>query len=321
MNEKTIYLETVEPVEIFGVNNINLDRIKGYFPKLKVIARGNELKVVGPEEEIKSFEQSFKLILDYYLTYNRLQEDDIEQLLFDPSHQLSAANGDFKEPLVFGNSGKPIFARTVNQVRLVKEYSKNDLLLAVGPAGTGKTYTAIALAVRALRNKQVKRIVLTRPAVEAGEHLGFLPGDLKEKLDPYLQPLYDALNDMIPSKKLANNIEDGSIHIAPLAFMRGRTLENAFVILDEGQNATVNQLKMFLTRMGHSSKFIVTGDITQIDLPYRRDSGLLQAMRILKNIDGISTVEFDTRDIVRHRLVKHIVDAYEKSEDNDRRDK
>jgi len=317
VNEKTIYLESVEPVEIFGANNVNLNKIKGYFPKLKFIARGNELKVVGPDEEITSFEQSFQMILDYYLSYNRLQSEDIEQLLFDPSHQLSAANGDFKEPLVFGNSGKPIFARTVNQVRLVKEYDKNDLLLAVGPAGTGKTYTAIALAVRALRNKQVRRIVLTRPAVEAGEHLGFLPGDLKEKLDPYLQPLYDALNDMIPSKKLANNIEDGSIHIAPLAFMRGRTLENAFVILDEGQNATVNQLKMFLTRMGHGSKFIVTGDITQIDLPYRRDSGLLQAMRILKNIDGIATVNFDARDIVRHRLVKHIVDAYEKTENED----
>jgi phosphate starvation-inducible PhoH-like protein len=317
MNEKTIYLESVEPVDIFGANNVNLNRMKGYFPKLKFIARGNELKVVGPEEEIRSFEQSFQMIMEYYLTYNRLQVEDIEQLLFDPSHQLSAANGDFKEPLVFGNSGKPIFARTVNQVNLVKEYTKNDLLLAIGPAGTGKTYTAIALAVRALRNKQVRRIVLTRPAVEAGEHLGFLPGDLKEKLDPYLQPLYDALNDMIPSKKLANNIEDGSIHIAPLAFMRGRTLENAFVILDEGQNATVKQLKMFLTRMGHGSKFIVTGDITQIDLPYRRDSGLLQAMRILKNIDGVATVNFDARDIVRHPLVKHIVDAYENSNDEE----
>lgn len=320
MNEKIIYLESVEPVELFGVKNSNLDRIKGFFPKLKFIARGNELKVVGVEEEIIEFEKSFKMILDYYKTYNRLQEEDIEQLLFDPSHQLSAANGDFKDPLVFGNTGKPIFARTVNQVKLVKEYADNDLLLAVGPAGTGKTYTAIALAVRSLRTRQVKRIVLTRPAVEAGEHLGFLPGDLKEKLDPYLQPLYDALNDMIPSKKLANNIEDGSIHIAPLAFMRGRTLENAFVILDEGQNATVNQLKMFLTRMGHGSKFVVTGDITQIDLPYRKDSGLLQAMRILKDIEGISIVEFDCRDIVRHRLVKHIVNAYDNSKDNDKKE-
>lgn len=319
MNEKIIYLESVEPVEIFGVNNANLDRIRGFYPKLKFIARGNELKVVGSEEEIMEFEKSFKMIMDYYQTYNRLQEEDIEQLLLDPSHRMSATNGDSKEPLVFGNSGKPIFARTVNQVRLVKEYAKNDLLLAVGPAGTGKTYTAIALAVRALRNKEVRRIVLTRPAVEAGEHLGFLPGDLKEKLDPYLQPLYDALNDMIPSKKLANNIEDGSIHIAPLAFMRGRTLENAFVILDEGQNATVNQFKMFLTRMGHGSKFVVTGDITQIDLPHRRDSGLLQAMRILKNIGGISLVEFDTRDIVRHRLVKHIVNAYDNSENNEQK--
>jgi len=319
VNEKIIYLESVEPVELFGVKNSNLDRIKGFFPKLKFIARGNELKVVGVEEEIIEFEKSFKMILDYYKTYNRLQEEDIEQLLFDPSHQLSAANGDFKDPLVFGNTGKPIFARTVNQVKLVKEYANNDLLLAVGPAGTGKTYTAIALAVRALRTRQVKRIVLTRPAVEAGEHLGFLPGDLKEKLDPYLQPLYDALNDMISSKKLANNIEDGSIHIAPLAFMRGRTLENAFVILDEGQNATISQLKMFLTRMGHGSKFVVTGDITQIDLPYRKDSGLLQAMRILKDIEGISIVEFDARDIVRHRLVKHIVNAYDNSKDNNKK--
>jgi len=320
VNEKIIYLESIDPVELFGVNNVNLDRIRGFFPKLKFIARGNELKVIGAEEEIVDFEKSFGVIMDFYLNYNRLEKEDLEQLLFDPSHRLLASNGDFKEPLVYGSTGKPIFARTVNQVRLVKEYTNNDLLMAVGPAGTGKTYTAIALAVRALRNKQVKRIVLTRPAVEAGEHLGFLPGDLKEKLDPYLQPLYDALNDMIPSRKLASNIEDGTIHIAPLAFMRGRTLENAFVILDEGQNTTVNQIKMFLTRMGQGSKFIVTGDITQIDLPFRRDSGLLQAMRILKNIEGISLVEFDERDIVRHRLVKQIVKAYNISE-NDEKEK
>lgn len=307
-------MEAVDPVGLYGVNNTNLDKIKTFFPKLKIIARGNELKAVGDPEEIKRFEEKFQILLDYFVKVNHLPEGEIEQLLFDPLHQVSASNGDFQEPLIYGNSGKPISARTVNQVHLVKEYMRNDLLLAVGPAGTGKTYTAIALAVRALRNNEVKRIILTRPAVEAGEHLGFLPGDLKEKLDPYLQPLYDALHDMIPSKKLANSIEDGTIHIAPLAFMRGRTLENAFVILDEGQNATVNQIKMFLTRMGHNSKFIVTGDITQIDLPNKRDSGLVQAMHILHDIEGISVVRFDARDIVRHRLVKHIVDAYSKKD-------
>lgn len=307
-------MEAVDPVELYGINNANLDKIKALFPKLKIIARGNELKAVGDSEEIKRFEEKFTILLDYFLKVNYLQEGEIEQLLFDPMHQISASNGDFQQPLIYGNSGKPIYARTVNQVKLVKDYLKNDLLLAIGPAGTGKTYTAIALAVRALRNKEVRRIILTRPAVEAGEHLGFLPGDLKEKLDPYLQPLYDALHDMIPLKKLANNIEEGTIHIAPLAFMRGRTLENAFVILDEGQNATVNQLKMFLTRMGHNSKFIVTGDITQIDLPNKRDSGLVQAMNLLQGIEGISVVEFDERDIVRHRLVKHIVDAYNKKD-------
>ena len=242
---------------------------------------------------------------------NRLDEQDIEKYFFDPEHMKSASKGDFEQVIVFGTSGKPVRARTVNQLQLVNDYSTNDLIIADGPAGTGKTYTSIALAVRALKNREVKKIVLTRPAVEAGERLGFLPGDMKEKLDPYLQPLYDALHDMIPFKRLETWIEDGTVQIAPLAFMRGRTLENAFVILDEAQNATISQLKMFLTRMGVSSKFIMTGDTTQIDLPRKNESGLLQAMRILGNIEGISIIKFDERDIVRHKLVKRIVRAYE----------
>ncbi len=314
MTEKIIYLDGIDPVNLYGVKNKHLDKIKGFFPKLKIVARGNELKVIGKEEEINDFEIKINILVDYYHKYNLIHEEDIEQLLFDTSHQISVSNGDFKEPIIYGNTGKPIYARTVNQVSLVKEYQTNDILLAFGPAGTGKTYTAIALAVRALKNKEVRRIVLTRPAVEAGEHLGFLPGDVKEKLDPYLQPLYDALRDMIPVKKLALYLEDGTIQIAPLAYMRGRTLENAFVILDEAQNTTINQLKMFLTRMGQNSKFVVTGDITQIDLPSINDSGLWQAIRILDNIEGIAIIEFDIRDIVRHKLVKDIVKAYEKKE-------
>jgi len=314
MTEKIIYLDGIDPVNIYGVKNKHLDKIKGFFPKLKIVARANELKVIGKEEEITDFELKINVLVDYYHKYNLIHEEDIEQLLFDTSHQISASNGDFKEPIIYGNTGKPIYARTVNQVSLIKEYQTNDILLAFGPAGTGKTYTAIALAVRALKNKEVRRIVLTRPAVEAGEHLGFLPGDVKEKLDPYLQPLYDALRAMIPVRKLALYLEDGTIQIAPLAYMRGRTLENAFVILDEAQNTTINQLKMFLTRMGQNSKFVVTGDITQIDLPNINDSGLWQATRILDNIEGIAIIEFDIRDIVRHKLVKDIVKAYEKEE-------
>ncbi len=314
MTEKIIYLDGIDPVNIYGVKNKHLDKIKGFFPKLKIVARGNELKVIGKEEEITDFELKINVLVDYYHKYNLIHEEDIEQLLFDTSHQISASNGDFKEPIIYGNTGKPIYTRTVNQVSFVKEYQTNDILLAFGPAGTGKTYTAIALAVRALKNKEVRRIVLTRPAVEAGEHLGFLPGDVKEKLDPYLQPLYDALRAMIPVRKLALYLEDGTIQIAPLAYMRGRTLENAFVILDEAQNTTMNQLKMFLTRMGQNSKFVVTGDITQIDLPSINDSGLWQATRILDNIEGIAIIEFDIRDIVRHKLVKDIVKAYEKKE-------
>ncbi len=316
MTEIIIFLEDIDPVIFYGANNSLLDKIRGFFPKIKLIARGNELKCVGEEAEITLFAEKFNELIEYYQKYHRLDEDDIEKYLFDPGHMKSASNGEFEQVIVFGTSGKPIRARTVNQVTLVNDYRTNDLIIAEGPAGTGKTYTSIALAVRALREREVKKIILARPAVEAGERLGFLPGDMKEKLDPYLQPLYDALHDMIPFKKLETWLEDGTVQIAPLAFMRGRTLENAFVILDEAQNATISQLKMFLTRMGVSSKFIMTGDTTQIDLPKRSESGLLQAMRILAGIEGISIIRFDERDIVRHKLVKRIVKAYEQDEND-----
>jgi phosphate starvation-inducible protein PhoH and related proteins len=323
MTERVILLEEIDPVVMFGPNNRLLEQIQGYFPKIKLIARGSEIKCMGEADEIAVFADKISELLDYYRHYNRLDENDLERLLLDDDHMRTASNGDFEDALVFGTSGRPVRARTVNQLQLVKEYSASDLIIAEGPAGTGKTYTAIALAVRALRNHEVKKIVLTRPAVEAGERLGFLPGDMKDKLDPYLQPLYDALHDMIPSRKLEQWIEDGTVQIAPLAFMRGRTLENSFVILDEAQNATVSQLKMFLTRMGVSSKFILTGDTTQIDLPRRSDSGLLQAIRLLTEIEGVSIIRFDERDIVRHRLVKHIVRAYdteEKSQNEERKE-
>lgn len=314
MPERKIYLEEVDPQSFFGINNKLIDRIRSYFPKIKVVARGSELICKGEEEELNLFEEGINSLLEYYRKYNHLAEEDVERLLMDPEHREKSRNGDFDEVLVYGTSGKAIKARTTNQLRLVQEYRRNDLLIAEGPAGTGKTYTAIALAVRAFKNREIKRIILTRPAVEAGEHLGFLPGDLKEKLDPYLQPLYDALHDMIPHKKLDSMLEDGTVQIAPLAFMRGRTLENAFVILDEAQNATINQLKMFLTRMGASSKFIMTGDNSQIDLHKKQQSGLVQAIRILDNIEGIAHIRFDERDIVRHKLVKDIVRAYDAEE-------
>lgn len=307
-------LEEIDPVVMLGPNNRLLDQIQGYFPKIRLIARGNEIKVIGEADEVALFAGKMEELIEYYRHYNRIGDGDLERLLLNSEHMRSATNGEFEDALVFGTSGKPVRARTVNQLLLVKEYGISDLIIAEGPAGTGKTYTAIALAVRALKNHEVKKIVLTRPAVEAGERLGFLPGDMRDKLDPYLQPLYDALNDMIPVRKLEQWIEDGTVQIAPLAFMRGRTLENCFVILDEAQNATVSQLKMFLTRMGVSSKFILTGDTTQIDLPRRSESGLLQAIRLLDGIDGISVIRFDERDIVRHRLVKHIVRAYDTEE-------
>ncbi len=316
MTERVITLEEIDPVVMLGPNNRLLDQIRSYFPKIKLIARGNEIKCIGEVDEVALFAGKMTELIDYYRHFNRLEDGDLERLLLDDEHMRSATNGEFEDALVFGTSGKPVRARTVNQLQLVKEYALSDLIIAEGPAGTGKTYTAIALAVRALKNHEVKRIVLTRPAVEAGERLGFLPGDMREKLDPYLQPLYDALNDMIPVRKLEQWIEDGTVQIAPLAYMRGRTLENCIVILDEAQNATVSQLKMFLTRMGVSSKFILTGDTTQIDLPRRSESGLLQAIRLLTGIEGISVIRFDERDIVRHRLVKHIVRAYETDEKN-----
>jgi phosphate starvation-inducible PhoH-like protein len=314
MTEIVIFLEDIDPVVFFGTNNSLLDKIRSFFPKIKIMARGNEIKCMGEETEITIFADKFNELIEYYRKYHRLDEQDIEKYLFDAEHMKSASNGEFEQVIIFGTSGKPVRARTVNQLVLVNDYKTNDLIIAEGPAGTGKTYTSIALAVKALKDREVKKIILTRPAVEAGERLGFLPGDMKEKLDPYLQPLYDALHDMLPFKKLETWLEDGTVQIAPLAFMRGRTLENAFVILDEAQNATISQLKMFLTRMGASSKFIMTGDTTQIDLPRKNDSGLLMAMRILANIEGISIIKFDERDIVRHKLVKRIVRAYENEE-------
>lgn len=314
MTEVVIFLEDIDPVDFLGTNNALLDKIRSFFPKLKILSRGNEIKCMGEESEITEFAEKFNGLIEYYRKFNRLEEEDLEKYLFDADHMKSVSSGEFEEVLVFGTSGKPVRARTVNQLALVNDYRTNDLIIAEGPAGTGKTYTSIALAVRALKEREVKKIILTRPAVEAGERLGFLPGDMKEKLDPYLQPLYDALHDMLPFKKLETWLEDGTIQIAPLAFMRGRTLENAFVILDEAQNATISQLKMFLTRMGVSSKFIMTGDSTQIDLPKRGESGLLQAIRILTGIEGVSIIKFDERDIVRHKLVKKIVKAYEQEE-------
>ena len=310
MIERNIYLEGVEPVSIYGVNNVKFEIIKKHFSKIKLIARGNEIKAVGEESEIDRFVDVVDNCIEYIHKFNDLPKEKMEEMLSDYYNEKLPETKEDEDFIIYGNNGQRITARSVNQLKLVNDYADNDLLLAIGPAGSGKTYTAIALAVRSLKYKEIKRIILTRPAVEAGENLGFLPGDYKEKLDPYLQPLFDALNDMIPSKKLKSYMEDGTIQIAPLAYMRGRTLDNATVILDEAQNATLNQFKMFLTRMGKNSKFIITGDITQIDLPKKTNSGLLQGIEILKNIKGISIIHFDVRDIVRHRLVKHIVNAY-----------
>jgi phosphate starvation-inducible protein PhoH and related proteins len=311
MNEKIITLESLEPVDLYGVNDVKLNVIKKHFPKLKLVARGYSLKVLGEAKEIAKFEKKLNLLLDHYHKTGVLTDTVIERLLGQTGENLIEAKEETNDLILFGNSGLVIKARTENQRRMVTGIGKNDMLFAVGPAGTGKTYTAVALAVRALKNKEVKRIILTRPAVEAGENLGFLPGDMKEKLDPYMQPLYDALSDMIPNDKLGQYLENRTVQIAPLAFMRGRTLDNAFVILDEAQNTTESQMKMFLTRMGSNAKFIVTGDVTQIDLPSRQPSGLLQALRLLKKVDGISIVELDTTDVIRHRLVKTIIERYE----------
>ena len=312
MFEKQIYLEGVDPLEFYGVNNTKIDLIKTFFPKLNIVSRGNQLIIQGDEAESEAFEKKFQLLLDHYNQFNVLSLDTIEQVMNNDFSQFETEMANTREVLLHGINGKPIRARTPNQRLLVESSKNSDLIFAIGPAGTGKTYTAIALAVRALKNREIKRIILSRPAVEAGERLGFLPGDLKEKIDPYLQPLYDALQDMIPAKKLEEFLKDGIIQIAPLAFMRGRTLSDAFVILDEAQNTTLNQLKMFLTRMGMNAKFIITGDETQIDLPSIHQSGLIQAKKILKNIKDISFVQFDAKDIVRHRLVRDIVNAYDK---------
>lgn len=309
MAEKILHLETVEPLDLYGAKCSRLDILKRAFPKIQIVARGHDVKVLGDEQQIADFEDKFRQVVHFLDTFNRLSDDDLVQIL---NNQQQHQNDVPDDLIVFGNNGRAIRARSANQQRMVDAVAQSDMLFALGPAGSGKTYTAIALAVRTLRNREVRRIVLSRPAVEAGERLGFLPGDLKEKIDPYLQPLYDALNDMIPAKKLESHLEEGVIQIAPLAFMRGRTLDNAFVILDEAQNTTLPQMKMFLTRMGMNSKFIITGDVTQIDLPRTQDSGLVQAIRLLKKIDGISIVELDESDIVRHRLVKEIVKAFDK---------
>lgn len=307
---KEIIIEGVDPRELYGPQNVYLDQIKSLHPRLKIVARGSSLKVLGSEAETQRFDKRMEGLVAYYLKYGHISTEVVDQAFAG-----GIADQDVpvdKDVIVYGNNGNIIRARTVNQQKLVKLYDRNDLLFAVGPAGSGKTYTAIALAVRALKERYVRRIILTRPAVEAGEKLGFLPGDMKEKLDPYLQPLYDALNDMIPPAKLVKYLEEGTVQIAPLAYMRGRTLDNAFVILDEAQNTTLSQIKMFLTRMGRNAKFIVTGDVTQIDLPRKSDSGLVRTMEILRGVPGIGVVEFDKRDIVRHPLVKYIVDAFDK---------
>lgn len=310
---KEILIEGVDARELYGAQNVYLEQIRELSPKLKVVARGDKVKVLGSRSDVAAFERRMNALVDYYVKYGHISSEVVSQAFSSSLTELSAEPPAMdKDVIVYGNNGNIIHARTINQQRLVKLAEKNDLLFAVGPAGSGKTYTAIALAVRALKEREVRRIILTRPAVEAGEKLGFLPGDMKEKLDPYLQPLYDALNDMIPAAKLQKYIEEGTVQIAPLAYMRGRTLDNAFVILDEAQNTTMSQIKMFLTRMGRNAKFVVTGDVTQIDLPRRSDSGLTKAMETLRNIDDIGIVEFDKRDIVRHRLVKYIVEAFEK---------
>ncbi len=307
--EKIISLEDIDYAHFWGANDRVLEFVRILFPKLKLIVRGEMLKLVGAEEDIVFFEEKFESMLFYYEKFGKIDEKSIMQIMDNVTECLSEeTSGDV---LVHGRNGLLIKARTANQHKMVKACENNDLIFAVGPAGTGKTYTAVALAVRALKNKEIKRIILTRPAVEAGENLGFLPGDLRDKLDPYLQPLYDALRDMIPQQKLLSYWEDNTIEIAPLAFMRGRTLDNAFVILDEAQNATPSQLKMFLTRMGRNAKFIVTGDITQIDLPKNQRSGLPQAIDILKDIEGISIIQLTNKDVIRHKLVTKIINAYE----------
>jgi len=317
LNELLIELSEISPREFFGQQNEHIELLKKYFPKLKIVARGSKIKVFGDEEMLEEFDKRFSMLMDHFGKYNKLDENTIERVLTSESEDDYKTSKESGEVLVHGVSGKAIRAQTANQRKLVELSKKNDLVFAIGPAGTGKTYTGVALAVKALKEKQVKRIILTRPAVEAGENLGFLPGDLKEKLDPYMQPLYDGLRDMIPAEKLEMFIEKGIIQIAPLAFMRGRTLDNAFVILDEAQNTTHAQMKMFLTRMGKSAKFMITGDPGQIDLPRRTISGLKEALLVLKDVKGVGMVYLDDKDVIRHRLVKKIISAYKTIEHND----
>ena len=311
MAEKKFTLTNIDPIEIYGSRNSKLDLIKSYYPKLKIIARGGKLTVLGDEEMIEQFETKLQVLIQHFHKYNRLTDSNIDRLIMEDHNVVLELDEDV---IVHGTHGKLVKARTSNQRKLVDLSYDKDMVFAIGPAGTGKTYTAVALAVRALKNKEVKRIILTRPAVEAGENLGFLPGDMKDKLDPYMQPLYDALNDMIPSEKLKAFIEERVIQIAPLAFMRGRTLDNAFVILDEAQNTTNAQMKMFLTRMGMNAKFMVTGDPGQVDLPRKDNSGLREAIKILSNKRGIKIIHLDDKDVIRHPIVKKVIDAYNNAE-------
>jgi phosphate starvation-inducible PhoH-like protein len=312
--EKIIQIKEVDPMILFGINNEKLEQISRFFSKLKIVVRGDIIKSNGNQEDINRFENKLEIFITHILRFGELTENQLERLMGEDAEEI-VKNGKGSEVLVHGVAGRVIRAQTANQRKMVRNMSTNDLMFAVGPAGTGKTYTAVALAIKALKNKEVKRIILTRPAVEAGENLGFLPGDLKEKLDPYMMPLYDALRDMLTHEKLAEYLENGTIEIAPLAFMRGRTLDQAFCIMDEAQNATETQFKMFLTRMGKTSKFIITGDATQIDLPKKSMSGLLKSIQVLENVPGISFVTLDGKDIVRHKLVKKIIEAYEKGEE------
>ncbi|MBT8394938.1 MAG: PhoH family protein [Bacteroidia bacterium] len=310
MNEIIIELEDISPKDFFGTHNSNIELLKKYFPKLKIVARGNKIKAYGDEDMLEEFDRRLSMILEQFGKYNKLDENTIERVLTSQSKDDYTSSKASGEVIVHGVNGRVIKAQTTNQRKLVESVYKNDMVFAIGPAGTGKTYTGVALAVRALKNKEVRRIILTRPAVEAGENLGFLPGDLKEKLDPYMQPLYDALRDMVPAEKLVTFIENGTVQIAPLAFMRGRTLDDAFVILDEGQNTTHAQMKMFLTRMGKNAKFLITGDPGQVDLPRRTISGLKEALLILKGVEGVGTIVLDENDVIRHKLVKKIIAAY-----------
>ena len=315
LNEISIQLADVNPTVFYGGSKSkNIAILKRYFPKLKIVARGDIVTAYGEEEVLEEFEKQMDRLMMHYGKYNSLDESTVEKILTSSSEDNFGLDEADVQTILHGVGGKIIKARTINQARLVESIATNDLVFAVGPAGTGKTYTGVAMAVKALKNKDVKRIVLTRPAVEAGENLGFLPGDLKEKLDPYMQPLYDALRDMIPAEKLASYVEKGTIQIAPMAFMRGRTLDDAFVILDEAQNTTHNQMKMFLTRMGKNTKFIITGDPGQIDLPRRVISGLKEALLILSDVNGIDVIQLDGRDVIRHPLVKKVIDAYKKTE-------